>query len=107
MLKSEFISEENTLQLVLNTDLTADLISHARFFFKKNLECKAKKVILDMHSCKKIDSHGIALLLATHNSVKANGASFQLKNLSPELSEFFKILSIYGKFDIDNGLLVQ
>ncbi|MBF0406105.1 MAG: STAS domain-containing protein [Candidatus Riflebacteria bacterium] len=100
MLNSDYDNESNTLRVVLNYDLIADVVSCTRIELKKHLEQDVRKLVIDMRSCRSIDSHGVALLLAASNSMQSKKASIYLDNLSFELSEVFKVLGITEKFII-------
>ncbi len=64
------------------------------------LEKNAHTLMIDMQNVKSIDSIGIGLLVATHNTLKKNGSGLALRNISPEIMNLFTVMRLDRHFII-------
>jgi anti-anti-sigma factor len=48
-----------------------------------------------------VDSSGIGLLIATHNSLKTKGGSLRVANASPDILNLFKAMRLDRHFTVE------
>lgn len=58
------------------------------------------QVIFDLGRTEIVDSSGIGLLIATHNSLKQKGGQLRVINVSPEIANLFKAMRLDRHFAV-------
>ena len=58
-------------------------------------------VVFDLGRSDVVDSSGIGLLIATHNSLKTKGGSLRVVNVSPEILNLFKAMRLDRHFTVE------
>jgi anti-anti-sigma factor len=58
-------------------------------------------VVFDLGRASVVDSSGIGLLIATHNSLKAKGGRLRVVNVSPEILNLFKAMRLDRHFTVE------
>jgi anti-anti-sigma factor len=58
-------------------------------------------VVFDLGRSDVVDSSGIGLLIATHNSLKAKGGRLRVVNVSPEILNLFKAMRLDRHFAVE------
>jgi anti-sigma B factor antagonist len=61
-----------------------------------------KKIVLNMGTVTYIDSAGLGVLVALHNSATIQGASLNLCQLGSKFKELLQITKLVTVFDVDN-----
>ncbi len=61
-----------------------------------------KKIVLNMDNVTFIDSAGLGTLVASHHSVKTQGASLRLCHLGSKFQEVLQITKLLTVFDVYN-----
>ncbi|MBF0546378.1 MAG: STAS domain-containing protein [Candidatus Riflebacteria bacterium] len=102
MVHSKIYMENQTVTVLLEKDLTLEVVGQIRDELKKYFSTDVKKMVIDMEGCKMIDSHGIALLMTASNSMKSIDGKLVLRNQSAPVAEIFNTLQLYPKFLIEN-----
>ena len=77
--------------------------SMADGFRKKLIGLMAKKkgdIVLDMASIDKVDTVGLWVMIATHNSLKKNGARLTLVNVPQNICNLLKTMRLDNHFEI-------
>ena len=87
--------------LTLNGRIVLGGESHAlREKLKNVLAEEKKKIVLNMANVKYIDSSGLGVLVAAHNSAKTQSASLRLCNLGEKFDEVLQITKLRTVFDV-------
>jgi anti-sigma B factor antagonist len=86
--------------LVVDQNLTASAINKMREQFKSIVAQKHLVVKLDCTNVDKIDSMGIGLIVAFHNSLNKQGSQLQLVGLNQELFDLFTTMRLHKHFKI-------
>ena len=63
----------------------------------------AGDVILDLSNVKRVDAHGLGVLLQLREQTLANGTHFELRNVNENLSRVFEITRLNTVFEIHPG----
>ena len=81
-------------------DLTAVTAHEIRIQLKDLIQRGLRELVIDLSSTRVIDSTGIGLLVATHNSLRRIDAKLTLVNVSQELFELLKAFRLDKHFSI-------
>ena len=60
----------------------------------------AKEITIDFTGVEDIDSNGLGLLIAAHNSLKVVEGRLKIKNLSDKIHKFIRTTHLDKKFDV-------
>jgi len=111
-LNIETTQEENKMEITKRQDWTVvspqkDVVSSAATELRKELKKLAdsgvKKIEIDMKNVEMMDSMGLGLLIALHNTLKDQGGMIRVVNLSAELMELFKNMRLDRHFEVIEG----
>jgi anti-anti-sigma factor len=75
-------------------DLVAALLQDLRARLRQTVAAGVKRLILDFSKVYMVDSSGIGLLIAAHNSVRKNGGSLSVIYASPEILGLFRSMGL-------------
>ncbi len=59
-----------------------------------------KELIIDFNSVEMIDSIGIGVIIAAHNSMSNAGGTISVRNLSPDIYGLFKMMRLDQRFEV-------
>lgn len=111
-LNIETIQEEDKMEIKKRQDWTVvspqnDVVSSAATELRKELKKLAdsgvKNIEIDMKKVEMMDSMGLGLLIALHNTLKDQGGKIRVVNLSAELMELFKNMRLDRHFEVTEG----
>lgn len=86
--------------LLLETSVSAKNVQDLRALFKRCLEDGARSLELDFSRVESIDSVGIGLLVATHNSLAKIGGSLSLTNVGQDIYHLLNLMRLDKHFSI-------
>jgi anti-anti-sigma factor len=81
-------------------DLTASRVGALRTQVKGLIASGARNVVIDMAKCYIVDSSGIGLLVAAHNSLSAVKGVLSLVHVSQDLRDLFQTMRLQQHFSI-------
>jgi anti-anti-sigma factor len=81
--------------------LTVAVAQELRPKIQQTLADGTSQVVFDLSSTDVVDSSGIGLLIATHNSLKKSGGSLRVIGASPEIKNLFKAMRLDRHFEVD------
>ena len=87
--------EKTVLQLQQN--LVASFVPEVKQELKKVVD-KGEVVVVDMKNVSMVDSTGIGLLMAAHNSLRETDKVLEIRNASHEIVKLFKTMSFDRRF---------
>lgn len=82
------------------TDIVASTAPELRAQMKAALADGARELAVDLAAVRMIDSTGIGLLVAAHNSLAKSGGALVIVNAQPDLLGLFKSLRLDQHFSI-------
>ena len=94
------IEQESKQSFSLDGDLTAVTAQEIRIQLKDLIRHGLRELVIDLSNTRVIDSTGIGLLVATHNSLRRIDAKLTLINVSQELFELLKAFRLDKHFSI-------
>ena len=93
--------QKNDATVALEGALTVALAQDLRPQLQKALAEGVASVVFDLARSDVVDSSGIGLLIATHNSLKAKGGRLRVVNVSPEIMSLFKAMRLDRHFTVE------
>jgi anti-anti-sigma factor len=91
---------QETRALAIEGNLTAATAPAVRAQLREVLESGARQVAIDLSRTEIVDSSGIGLLIATHNSLSRNGGQLEVTGLSKELADLFRSMRLDRHFTL-------
>ena len=59
-----------------------------------------REVVIDLEGVEMVDSVGIGVIVATHNSLRRVGGSLEVANVSEDIHKLFKMMRLDEHFDV-------
>lgn len=84
----------------IENDMVASSVEALKIKLKNNLDEGATQIALDMSLVTMVDSMGIGLLVATHNSLQKLGNKLELLNVSEDIRNLLKNMRLDKHFSI-------
>jgi anti-anti-sigma factor len=94
------MDKEAAVRLTLEANVSAKNTQDLRDLFKQHLSDGAHNLELDFTNVGSIDSVGIGLLVATHNSLAKAGGRLSLSNVSQDISQLFSLMRLDRHFHV-------
>ena len=102
--EGQMSTREGTLEkLTLATNVSANNVQALRELFKQHLQDGVRSLELDFRQVESIDSVGIGLLVATHNSLAKAGGSLALVNVSQDIHQLFTLMRLDKHFSVSQA----
>jgi serine/threonine-protein kinase RsbW len=86
--------------VTVDGDLTATTVGRWRAVLAELANAAAPQVVVDLMATAIVDSSGIGLLLAAHNSFTRNGGSLAVVNASPDVAALFRAMRLDRHFAV-------
>lgn len=98
----EYTIERNDKQrrLVLNGDLTASALPKLQAALKAELAHDANEVIFDLRKTLMLDSSGIGLLIATHNSLTRKQGTLRVVQVSDDILQMLQSMRLVSRLNV-------
>lgn len=84
-------------------DLVASRLPALRARLREMIAAGTLRLTLDLASVRMVDSSGIGLLVATHNSLKKVGGELALIHASPDIFSLFRSMRIHQHFRVSGS----
>lgn len=81
-------------------DITASMAEDFRKDLRKFLNQGVVELTIDLTGVKMIDSVGLGVLIATHNSLENAGGSLSIKNASQNIYSLFNTMRLDQHFEV-------
>ena len=92
--------KDGPVQLTLEANVSSKNVQALRELFKQCLQDGARSLELDFSKVQSIDSVGIGLLVATHNSLVKVGGSLSLANVGQDICQLFTLMRLDKHFSV-------
>jgi len=83
--------------------IVAATIGELRSELRAVLEQGARELVLDLADIRMVDSSGLGLLMAAHNSVSRAGGRLAVIHASAELVELFQAMRLHQHFSVSGN----
>ncbi len=87
-------------RVALAGDFTASLVPGLQAALKAELARNADEVVFDLGTTTMLDSSGIGLLIATHNSLASRRGRVQIVNVSSEVFRLLQSMRLAGRLNV-------
>jgi len=84
-------------------DIVASMADELRQTLKEVVSVGIKELVINLSGVTMIDSVGIGLLIAAHNSLNKEGGKLVIKNASKEIDELFKSMRLNQRFSVSGA----
>ena len=81
-------------------DLVTALLPDLRARLHDTVETGARRLTIDLGGVRMVDSAGLGLLIATHNSLKRRGGELNVVQASEDILQLFKAVRLHRHFSI-------
>lgn len=78
-----------------NSDVVASTVAELRGQLKDRILPNTREVTIDLSDVRMVDSSGLGMLIATHNSLRKTGGELVLDGCSADLLELFRAMRIH------------
>ncbi len=86
--------------LKVDGDLTAAAAPRVRAQMREAMASGTKALVVDLSGTEIVDSAGIGLLIAAHNSLSRAGGSLEVVGLSKDLADLFRSMRLDRHFTL-------
>jgi anti-anti-sigma factor len=66
----------------------------------KEVESGVKRLVVDLNDVQMVDSVGIGVLVAAHNSLSKTGGQMAVSNVSQDIFNLFKVMRLDQHFEV-------
>lgn len=88
------------VQIELESQVTAQNVPNLRETFRTTIQQGARRIVLDFSRVKHLDSMGIGLLVATHNSLAKLGGALTLIGVNEDIRQLLTLMRLDKHFSI-------
>jgi len=92
--------DARTLRVDLAGDLTAASVPHLRDQLRRELQSGTESIEFDFARTVAVDSSGIGLLIACHNSLAGKRGRLSLVNVSADIAHLLRNLRLAERFNV-------
>ncbi len=87
-------------RLVLAGDLTASVVPNLRAALKSELEQNTNEVVFDLGHTSMLDSSGIGLLIATHNTLSRKQGKVRVVQVSNDILKMLQTMRLVDRLNV-------
>jgi anti-anti-sigma factor len=100
---SEILREQGHVTVRPGSDVVASMAGELKSELKALLDQGIKDLVIDLASVEMVDSVGLGVLIATHNSLRQAGGQLTVSNPSPDLQSLFRTMRLDKHFRVSVG----
>ena len=97
---SEIVKDGDQTIVKPGQDVMASMAEGFRNELRSLVEESPKELVVDFDGVEMVDSVGIGVLIATHNSLESAGGKLKIKNVSNNILRIFKTMRLDQHFEI-------
>ncbi len=98
---SEIIKEEKNVLVIPKTDIVASMADEFKAELKALIQETSCDLTLDLTGVEIVDSVGIGVIIATHNSLKNKGKKLKVINISVNIYSLLNTMNLGRHFTIE------
>jgi serine/threonine-protein kinase RsbW len=96
----EIIVESDRITITCGPYLTAAEVPDLQASIKENVDGGIRTIIFDFQETKSLDSSGIGLLVASHNTVGKDGGSVEVRNVTENIFHLLTVMRITKRINV-------
>lgn len=106
---TSYTIERNARQVhfILHGDLTASVVPELRTGLLEELKQGAEEVVFDLRHTVMLDSSGIGILIAAHNSLTKKQGKIQVIQVSPEIFAMLQSMRLVQRLHVSSSEKVE
>lgn len=97
---AQLINDGQTATVLPECDIVASSVPDVREKLLEAVACGAASVVIDLGGIRMVDSMGIALIIATCNSLSARNAKLTISNVDAEIFSLMRLMRLDQHIDI-------
>lgn len=82
-------------------DVVATMTNELRAELISLIQDAPQELVIDLAGVEIVDSVGISVLIAAHNSLEHRGGKLKIINIANDIYKLFKSMRLHNHFDID------
>ena len=98
---SEIIKNDDHVLVKPNTDIVASMAESFRSELQQLIQEEGKDIVIDMDGVEMVDSVGIGVIIATHNSLGKIDKKLKIKNIMKDIHTLFTTMRLDRHFEIE------
>ncbi len=98
---SEIITKGSIVRIKPRKDVIASMAEEFKQELLSMINDTYNEIIIDLEGVEMIDSIGIGVICATHNSINKTGGTIKVTNVSNDIYKAFKAMRLHHHFTID------
>ena len=98
---SEIIREQEQVVVKPSTDIVASIASKLKGELKSVIDEGVRQLVIDLDQVEMVDSVGLGVFIATHNSLHQNGGSLILRHASHDIRLLLKTMRLDKHFIVE------
>ncbi len=103
MSDSEIIKTENEITVKPGRNIIASLADEFRAELHALVQEKPDQITIDMTGVEMVDSVGIGVMIAVHNSLTKNGGTLKIKNADKNIRNLFSTMRLDRHFSVEGA----
>lgn len=100
---NEAIQNVNSMTVNPAGDLTASRLPALRMRLQEKVNAGIIHLTLDLSETRMVDSAGLGLLIAAHNSLKAHGGELKVIHASNDILDLFRTMRIHQHVSVSGN----
>jgi anti-anti-sigma factor len=84
-------------------DVVAATVPELRTAMKEAVGTGAQHMVVDLSNTRMVDSSGLGLLIAAHNSLQKTGARLSVIHATADILQLFRTMRIHQRFSVSSG----
>jgi len=97
---TEILKNDDNIVVKPMADIVASMAEGFRSELQQLINEEGKDIIIDMDNVEMIDSVGIGVIIATHNSLNKNGKTLKVINIIKDIYTLFTTMRLDRHFEI-------
>jgi anti-anti-sigma factor len=104
MSSSEIIKTDTEITVKPGCNITASIADEFRSELHALVQEKPEQITIDMSGVEMVDSVGIGVMIAVHNSLTKNGGTLKIKNADKNIKNLFSTMRLDRHFSVEGAL---
>ncbi|MDY0162157.1 STAS domain-containing protein [Desulfobotulus sp.] len=98
---SQIIKEEDRILVIPGVDIVASMANDFRTELQNLIQENSGDIHLDLAGVEMVDSVGIGVIIATHNSLNRKGRKLKVVNVAKDIYSLFSTMRLDRHFSVE------
>lgn len=100
---SKITKEESRVVIKPEGDVVASIVNDFRTELRSLIKDQPNEIIIDMDSVDMVDSVGIGVIIAVHNTINKAGGKLTVANVSDDIFRLFSTMRLDQHFTVEKA----